>query len=668
MQGPTILPPVWKRWPCFNMSINELNPKVLLLLLGAIGLITLPHFGHIPLPLPVLFFALLLWRFSAIWQPRLLPGGLPVLLVTVIAVGLLISTHKGAWGREAGSAVFVVALGVKLLELNKKRDVYLVCFLALIIAGTQFLFQQSIGMLVYCLLISAGILGVLVALNSFKPQTRQAVRTAAKIMLQALPLAAVIFVLFPRFQPPKWALINHNNQAKSGLSETLDPGSISELLVSPKLVFRVKFNGDIPPKEQLYWRGPVFSFTDGQAWRMLHHEFVLDYQDKLKFFGKAFQYTELLEPQSQDWVYALDMPAQYDGGLQRDANYQLLSRDKQGEAAEYALLSYPQYNTGYITKTEYRDNLQIPDAPAPRIVDLVTQLHGFDEKPVVFIDRLFTHLRQQHFRYTLSPPLMENNFVERFLFDVRSGFCNHYATAFVYLMRVAGIPARVVSGYRGGELNPVGRFLEIRQANAHIWTEVWLRGQGWVRIDPTAAILSEGVRQNADVQKQIEPGAIIPQSSAAQEEPDQSKLKLAEQIWDDLDYHWQSWIVGYGGKSQEQSLSMMGIDNLLETLFWVLAAIGLAMLILAAYLLRTGQKPEDEAVLQYRQFCGKMAEAGVCIRLGEGANDFAVRAKAHRPEIGDAINEITGIFMRLRYQRVFSSQDLKLLKNRIKSL
>jgi transglutaminase-like putative cysteine protease len=546
--------------------------------------------------------------------------------------------------------------------------VYLVCYLAFILAASQFLYQQSIVIAVYSLLVCCILLAALVTVSNAQVKNTTALRTAAAIIIQALPLAAILFVLFPRVQAPAWMVMTNKNQAQSGLGDTLEPGSINELALSPQLAFRVKFNGQLPPRNQRYWRGPVFSYTDGKVWRLSRNDYVVDYQDTVTFSGKAYHYTLLQEPQSRNWVYALDMPARFDASLQRNGNYQLISQTKPGEAAEYALTSYLQYNTGYLTKTEYRDNRQLPGQPSARIIDLVKQLQGFEGKPERYIEQLLAYFRQQQFIYTLQPPLMQQNPIETFLFEARSGFCNHYATAFVYLMRVADIPARVVTGYQGGELNTVGRFLEIRQANDHAWAEVWLEGRGWVKVDPTTAIMPERIELDINVQRQIETGALSLTPGDVDQQDNSFGFKQSAQLWNSLDYHWQRWIVSYGGENQLSLLSALGIDSLIESIFWLPASIGLVLMLLAVYLFRYRQQPEDPAVLLYRQFCKKMAKAGVAIRLGEGANDFAVRAKAQKPEIAGDIDEITRIFVKLRYQRSNSRDDLIRLKKHIKGL
>lgn len=638
------------------------------MLLAAIGAVALPHVRYLPWPLTIFFFVLLFWRGLGVWHPRYLPKGIAILVLTVLAIALLYSQHQGVWGRAAGTAVFVVALGLKLMELNHQRDVYLISYLAFIVAASQFLYQQNMAMAVYTLLACCMLLAVLVSVNSGQSANKVALRTSGALLLQALPLAAAIFVLFPRLQAPAWLLMNNDKPAQSGLSDTLEPGSINRLAMSPQLAFRVKFKGAPPPRNQLYWRGPVFSFTDGAAWKIMPNDHVLHYQDRLEFSGQAYQYTLLMEPQSRNWVYALDMPARFDAPLQRNGNYQLTTPGKPDQAAEYALTSYPKYNTGYITKTEYRQNLQLPREPSARIVDLVQQLHGFEGRPEMFIQQVLAYFRQQHFSYSLQPPLMQNNPVETFLFEVRSGFCNHYATAFAYLMRVADIPARVVAGYQGGEFNSVGQFLEIRQANAHAWTEVWLKGRGWVRIDPTTAILPDRVEQEINVDKQVQTGSLSLTAADSQQDDGAFGLKQAGQFWNSLDYHWQRRIVGYGGANSAGFLSGFGMSGLIEPVFWMLASIGLAMLILAGLLLRPRRQPEDPALVLYRQFCRKMAKYGVFIKVGEGAHDFAVRASAQKPEYAELIDEITRIFVKLRYQREISRQDVKLLDNRIRLL
>lgn len=642
-----------------------IDRRILIFLLVSVGLITLPHINHIPAPLFAFFSLLLCWRLIGIWKTHWLPNSITVFLLTLAGIGLLFSQHQGFLGRDAGTALFVTALGLKLLEIKSPRDIYLINYLAFIVAASQFLFHQSILMALYTLFVCSVLLATLIAINSREAKNWIALKSAMIIIAQALPLAVVLFILFPRLEAPRWMLFDQTHEGRTGLSDTLEPGSISKLGISDELAFRVKFDGDIPPPEERYWRGPVFSYTDGKRWRESFNRRFRRYMDKPQYQGKAYTYTLMMEPQDKHWIYALDLPADYGEPLYRNSFYQLITREDPNERAEYKITSYTGYNTGYLTITEHRDNLQLPGEPSDRITNLIEQLQGFDAEPEIFIENLLNHFRSENFYYTLMPELMEENPIETFLFERRYGFCSHYATAFVYLMRVAGVPARVIGGYQGGELNKVGGFLEIRQANAHAWAEVWLQGQGWVRVDPTAAIAPERVEQDVNVDLQIASGAVNftppEQVSAAI-----SWLKRGKQLWNSLDYSWQRWVINYSNTNQSNLLAALGIDNIQRLLYWLLAGITTTSALLAWFILRNDNTKLEPSVALYRQFCGRLAkQANVTIRTGEGPLDFARRAKKCCPGAAEQIDAITTSYIKLRYQPAADEAELQQLKQRV---
>ncbi|MGD0958272.1 MAG: DUF3488 and transglutaminase-like domain-containing protein [Methylomonas sp.] len=639
------------------MQTAQITPRILVFLLGVVAFIVLPHYANIPPLILALFFLILGLRLYGIRKPARRTPNPVMLLITLLGITAILVQDLGQWSILLGVSVLVLAFGLKLLELNTGRDVYVVCFAGFIVTATHFLFSQSIAILIYGIIITCCLLAVLIAINSEQRRLPDALHIAGMLLLQALPLTAVIFVLFPRFPSPSWLHLSQNRM-QTGLSETLEPGSVNDLQISQERVFRVKFSGDAPPLNQMYWRGPVLSYTDGKVWRMLHNDFTR-FQDKLTLTGPVFRYTELLEPQAYNWVYALDLPAQYDNKLKRNGYYQLTSIDKQVKAAEYSLSSATQYNTGAITKTEYRESLQLPAQPSARIQALVQQLQGQDADPEAYIEKLLNYFREQHFSYTLQPPLLGDQPIENFLFDAKRGFCSHYATAFVYLMRTAKIPARVVTGYLGGQLNPIGQFLEIRQSNAHAWTEVWLEKKGWVRVDPTSALLLADTQQNGRIETLLtgEPDVEISEWSRT--------LRKLEQIRNNIDYQWQRWIIHYGDNSQTLVFSLLGMDNPISLAIGLLIAAGAVVLALSLMILRPRQKSAPPAVRLFKKFCRKMAKTGILIRAGEGASDYAQRAKRHHPELASLIDEITAIFIRLHYQRISNEQDLELLKQRV---
>ena len=647
------------------MNIAQ-NKSILTFLLASIGLIAFPHVDHIPKDFFTFFYLLLSWRFIGIWKRNWLPNKLIVFFLTVCGLALIYSQHQGVFGRDAGTLLFVTALALKLFEIKSERDFYLITYLAFIVAASQFLYEQTVLMAAYIVFVCSALLATLVSINSGNPQPGAALKTAGIILVQALPMAVVLFILFPRIEAPKWMLFNEKHQAKAGLSDSMEPGSISDLGLSDELVFRVKFTGVLPPPSQRYWRGPVLSYTDGKKWTQIKDLRFGHNINKPVFNGSPYQYTLLMEPQGKNWVFALDMPVEYAFPLSQNANYQLITSESADKRTEYKITSFLNYNTGAITRTEYLEATQLPGVPAGKIKQLVKQLHGFDSPPEQFIKNLLNHFRNENFHYTLTPPLMEENPVETFLFETRYGFCSHYAAAFVYLMRVADIPARVVTGYQGGELNKVGNFLEIRQADAHAWAEVWMENKGWVRFDPTAAVAPERIEQNIDID-QLVPGGIInyvPTSDAAQAAF--NWLKQTRQLWSNIDYNWQRWVINYDNKNQSRFLSSLGIADVKTMIYWMVGSIGLITALLSWFLLHQKQHASDPVLRIYNQFCKNIVKCGLHRGTGEGAKDFGERAKRKLPEQAANIDQITAVFIKLRYGKNATLHDFNLFKQLVK--
>ncbi|TAK60672.1 DUF3488 and transglutaminase-like domain-containing protein [Methylobacter sp.] len=637
----------------------ELDKNILIFLLSSIGLIVLPHVYNIPLTIFGFFCLLFGWRFIGIWKQNWLPGKLVILLLAVIGIALLYNQHQGLFGLDAGTNLFIIALGLKLLEIKKERDLYLISYLAFIVASSQFLYEQSMLMAAYILLVCCVLLATLISINSSKVQIFGALKTAAIITAQSLPIAVALFILFPRIEAPRWMLFNEQPHARTGLSDSMEPGSISDLGVSEELVFRVKFAGAIPPSRQRYWRGPVLSYTDGKRWTQAAVQKPLG---KPVVTGTPYQYTILMEPQDKNWVFALDMPQEFSSPLTLNADYQLTTSGRPDKRAEYKVTSYTNYKTGLINPSEYKAATQLPGEPSDKIKQLVSQLHGFDSPPDNFINQLLNHFRTEDFHYTLTPPLMEENPIESFLFKTHYGFCSHYASAFVYLMRTAHIPARVVTGYQGGEMNKVGDFLEIRQADAHAWAEVWLENQGWVRVDPTAAIAQERIEQEISANRQTAYYG-IPTANI----PAYNWLRKTRQLWSSVDYNWHRWVINYDNKSQSNFLSSFGINDIKSMIYGMIAFIAPIIAALCWFMLYQKPKTADKVLLIYNRFCKKLAKHGLLRGAGEGVKDFGERVKIKLPEQTANIDQITALFIKLRYGRVAAEEDFRQLKTLVGS-
>ncbi|OAI21401.1 MULTISPECIES: transglutaminase TgpA family protein [Methylomonas] len=645
---------------------DYLPDRLLWFVLASTGLIVLPHAWHVPLPLFGFFLLPLGWRCVGIGRPDCLPGKWLLFALTVAGLVLLFSQQRGVFGRDAGTGLFVVSLGLKLLEIRGRRDVYVIVFLSFIVAATQFLYEESILMAGYIALVCVLGLATLITLNSRTPRTGAALWSAGRLIAQAVPAALVLFVLFPRLEAPRWSWLQDTDRARSGLSNKLEPGAIAELSLSGDLVFRVKFAGELPPAHLRYWRGPIYAFTDGVVWQQLPYAGRGE-GDPTFDSTRIYDYTLLMEPQNQHWVYALDLPYRYPPELRRNGLYQLLADNNPGERAEYRLASAPNYRTGDLDDSGRRENLQLPGKLAPRIQALVERLRDGDADPERFITRLLGYFREQNFRYTLTPPTMPVKPIEAFLFDHRAGFCSHYATAFVYVLRAAGIPARVVGGYQGGQFNAVGGFLEVRQADAHAWAEVWLAERGWVRFDPTAAIAPERIERGVDIDLQVASGAV--NFRAANFDPRAlSWLQRGAQLWSNIDYQWQRWVINYDNASQREFLSALGIQDWLTLAYWLFASLAGIGGLLAWRLLKPLRRRRDPVAELYRRFVARLVKAGLMAKPGYGPSELADQLRRLRPDLAEPAGRIAETFNRLYFEETGEDVDLSDLKRRIDAL
>jgi protein-glutamine gamma-glutamyltransferase len=305
----------------------------------------------------------------------------------------------------------------------------------------------------------------------------------------AAPVALVMFLLFPRVPGPFWALPSRSAAGLTGLSDEMSPGMISQLIQSDEIAFRVSFEGPEPPQSALYWRGPVLERFDGSTWRDL--ERLPQLSPRMQLRGPSFRYRITLEPHGRAWLLALDFPARWSD---RDAmltnEFQLVSRRPIDSAHALEIESWPEASPEPELSPLLRmRNLQQPEGRNPRSTELAIALRAAAGSDAAFVDAVLRHFREQPFVYTLQPPLLGSvHPVDEFMFRTRRGFCEHYASAFTLMARAAGVPARVVTGYQGGEVNPISNRLVVRQSDAHAWSEVWLEGRGWTRVDPTGAV------------------------------------------------------------------------------------------------------------------------------------------------------------------------------------
>lgn len=640
-------------------------------LLWATLVVAAPLGLYLPVWISAVFLACGAWRMmiaSQHWPPPT-----PTLRLTLAAFGLagVLIQNGTVLGRDAGVSLLILMISLKLLELNSLRDAYVVVVLNYFILLTHFLYSQSLYAAAYMAL---GIVVVTAALNKLNYETAQRsfgahLRFAALLGLQALPLLIVMFFLFPRFGGAIWS-VPGGGHGTTGLSPDMIPGEISQLSRSDAVAFRVSFTSGIPAANHLYWRGPVLWYTDGTRWSRGNAPDITDglRRQGLNFTptGDPVTYDVTLEPHDEHWLFALDLPAGAPRVGYITPDFQLLANNRVTERIHYPVISYVNYTTGALTPAERRRALQLPPGN-PRTRALARRWRDRLHNDARVVQAALRYFHDQPFVYTMTPPPLHGERMDDFLFDTRRGFCEHYASSFTWLMRAAGIPARVVTGYQGGELNPLGNYLIVRQSDAHAWSEVWLRGEGWVRIDPTAAVAPERIQLGFDPIAQPDGEPVLFGGQAPQFL--QRLWKSMRFGWDAVNFNWDQWVLGYSRHRQIQLLSNLG----LQLRSWSAIAAGLfiavcvTFVIMAAWLFHKSSPGNDRLVRTYQRFCAKLARRGMRRAPNEGPADFAARVAAAHPEWAEDVNLISRMYADLRYGGRTDRHDVHRLKQRVRA-
>jgi len=639
-----------------------LQPMVIYGLLASILMVSAPHANHLPPWISVLCVMLLGWRAYITHKKLPLPRHWLLLTITMAGViGIVLSFHT-LFGREAGVALLILLTSFKQLELNNRRDATVVIYLGCFIVITNFFYSQTIPtalfMLVTLLVIVATWLHLQTGTLALKPR----LHIAALLLAQATPLMLVLFVLFPRVQGPLWGMPS-DAFARSGLDDRMSPGSLSKLALSDEVAFRVVFHGKPPSRDGMYWRGPVLWHFDGQLWtpgKTAQHKSA-----QFDQLGNPVEYTVTLEPSNKHWLFALEMPTRISIPAHLSSDFQLLRRRPVNERLRYDASSDLSYRANaQESPVQLQRALQLPRGLDPRARELAQswrQQDGDDASAIV--RSALGYFRQQGFLYTLEPPpLTSSNGIDDFLFDTKQGFCEHYASAFVFLMRAAGVPARVVTGYQGADYNDLGGYYIVRQSDAHAWAEVWLSGRGWVRIDPTAA--AAPARLESGLAASVPDAAVLP--LMVRNPP--KWLRTLQLNWDALANQWNQWVLGYNSERQFAFLTRMGMEDItwrkmaLEMLSVVAILVGVFALLM---LRRLRTRTDDPALALYLKFCRKLAKAGVARATHEGPEDFAHRAAKLKPELATAISAITERYVALRYGKQDNPAALSALRNAV---
>ncbi len=660
----------------------NVQPAALILLLG-LFLVFIPHFTHLPLWLSAVIVALLLWRGAFELQFCAIPGKLILFLLTIMLLTGIVFSYHTLIGRNAGSAMLLGLLALKLFEIKSFRDVALIINLALFSIVINFLFNQSIPVAFTMLLALLFLFTSLISfqhdykiLNTTNPVTLMDIRfnekqhfnLAFKMLLQAIPFAIVLFVLFPRVNGPLWGLPEDAFSASTGLSDKMSPGRISQLSDNNAVAFRVKFDSVIPNSSQLYWRGPVLWHFDGYDWTAPGKDRVAI--NRFQFTAKSSKtsYTVTLQPHNNFWLFALDIPASLPVNTQLSTDMQVLSLLPVNKLKRYQITSYTQYNLPANPKVSMARYLKLPQSysnePGSQLYQsrkLINKLKVAGD-PQTTINNVLKYFSTENFYYSRKPPLLHHNPVDEFLFESKRGYCEHYASSFTVLMRLAGIPARIVTGYQGGEINPIDNYMTVRQSDAHAWSEVFLAKKGWLRIDPTAAI-PPGNIENSDDARRL--NSNLKRASRIYDTNWLSRqIKQMRFAWDAVNNRWNQWILGYDNKKQKAFFAAIGIPDitwqgLSQLLFGILGI----LTALLAFIIFSARQHNDSAQKLYDKFLKKLTRYKLVKEPSEGADDFCKRAVIALPKNKADIELITLLYQKLRYSFPDKNLEKQLSKN-----
>jgi transglutaminase-like putative cysteine protease len=569
------------------------------------------------------------------------------LVIAGLAIALLFLQFRTFNGLSAGTALLALMAGLKLLETDRQRDIYVITLIIYFVGMSALLEGDSFWLLAYligvCWLTTATLLRVTTTLPI--PDWQRSLRYAGRILSQALPLALVFWLLFPRFAGPLWQTPDDGRSAGSGLSDSMSPGDITELALSDDVAFRVRFETAAPPPQERYWRGPVMHDFDGHTWRRGYP--VSMGPPALQPQGHAYRYTLSLEPHEHNWIFALDWPSHWDlprGALTTD--YTLVQPDPVSRPIDVGATSYTRVQwSGPLSNLSRRKDTAPPNRN-PRTVQLAHALRAAHSDDMEYVRAVLEMFAQQPFYYTLRPPKLADNSVDSFLFDTKRGFCGHYASAFAALMRAAGIPAHVVTGYQGGTFNRFANYWILRQSDAHAWDEVWIDGRGWLRIDPTSAIAPERVEHD------LSDAASADERLSSRWQRRTPWLADARLRLDALRELWRERILLFDQDSQQKLLEWLRIPEPDGQKLVILLTVALTLVLCwLTWAVRREVDParKEPLIRAYSRLCGKLTAAGIPRLPHEGAEDYAARVAARRPDLGPAVTGLCRQYSRLRY-------------------
>ncbi len=599
--------------------------------LAAFGSAVLLHIDRLPPWISLFALGTAIARVLLALRGSTLPGAwLRAGIAIVLTLGVLVG-FRTLNGLSAGSALLVAMGSLKLLETRARRDDYVMLGVALFLLLAACLDRQGltrVPLYALQLWISCAALAVIAAPDALAG-VRAPMQLAGRSLACALPLALLLFLFFPRLPGAFWALPNAD-QAVTGLSDEMSPGQIDELTVSDAPAFRVEFEGVAPPPQQRYWRGPVLQSFDGATWRRERGRYFLE--PPVQFEGPAYRYRVTLEPHGHNWWFALEsVVAAPDRRVQLTLDRRLISARPVTDAISYTATSHPRTVTHEpLSNLGRRYSLELPPGQNPRTLALAAQLRATAPDAASYARAALDYFVREGFVYTLTPPKLAGNAVDEFLFDTRRGFCGHYASAFATLMRAGGVPARVVTGYLGGQWNPIGQYFLVRQSDAHAWAEIWLDGRGWTRVDPTGVVAPDRLQRGLF--------DLLPEAASLATRLARENAWLAGlvQTWDAVNTAWRQRVLEFGQASQWALLERLGFDSPRWQQLGVLLSLGftawLAWMAWQSRFWLRAARP-DLLARTWQRVGARYARVGLARGTAEAPLAYATRIGDARPDL-----------------------------------
>lgn len=608
-------------------------------LIGCQFYVILPHLTRVPLWVLAIYLGAALWRLQMHRERALMPPRWLRLLLGLAAGGAVIASYQTLIGLDPMVALLLVASALKLIESVRAKDGYVLVSLGFFIMTTQFLYNQELPVALYSVVGTLLLVVSLIALNQ-RPSgsvSRREPLLALRMLGLAIPMMIVLFLLFPRIAP-LWSVPSKNTQATTGMSDVLRPGDVTRLGRSAEVAFRVQFEDQIPPQRELYWRGMVLNqFADG-AWRTLgwsDHPATERKLDKPIAVGESLKYRIIIEPTMQHWLYAMPYAQSPTAGVFEAWDFRLAVRKPLESTFAYDVVTWPESSLQPELSPWRREaELALPSNLNPLTREWVErQVNAVGNGPEL-IARVLSYFREQPFYYTLQPPKIDDDdFVDEFIFQSKRGFCEHYAYSFVVMMRMAGIPARIIGGYQGGELNTLNNTLIVRQFDAHAWVEVWLEDRGWVRVDPTAAVAPERVEQGLEEALRGQEGFLADSLLSAYRFRSVTMVNWLRLRYDAAAWQWQSFIVGFN--SDEQIDLLESWFGEIKVSWFVAVLLGSWVVVLAPLIWWMNRSRSSSERLpveqQFAELCRALARRGIERAVGESAISLLVRAESELP-------------------------------------